>query len=116
EADLAVLCRTRGEHLMGAYVSSSLVERYADRLGLGESVPELKRRAAGSTGQVVELLDELIAAQVHAICFENLDVVAARARGEVRAVSVSPDGEAEKLLDDRRGGYCHEHAVLIRTL
>lgn len=47
-------------------MSSSLVERYADRLGLGESVPELRRRAAGSTGQVIDLLDEIITAHVHA--------------------------------------------------
>jgi arylamine N-acetyltransferase len=100
---------------MGASASFSLVERYADRLGLGESVPELRQRAAGSTGQVIDLLDEIIAAHVRAICFENLDVVTARVRGEVRAVSVSPDEVADKLLDDRRGGYCHEHAVLIRT-
>lgn len=98
---------------MSATESSSLLERYSDRLG--ESVSELRRRAAGPTEQVVELIDELIGAHVHAICFENLDVVAARVRGEVRAVSVSPDEVADKLLDDGRGGYCHEHAVLIRT-
>jgi arylamine N-acetyltransferase len=78
----------------------------------------VRAEAAGPQGrrsQVVELIDELIGAHVHAICFENLDVVAARVRGEVRAVSVSPDEVADKLLDDGRGGYCHEHAVLIRT-
>ena len=31
---------------MEASASFSLVERYADRLGLGESVPELRQRAA----------------------------------------------------------------------
>src|SRR5699024_304509 len=94
---------------------SLLLVRYADRIRRGEPVPELRQRAAAPAEQITELLDELIGAHVHAICFENLDVVAARARGEVRAVSVSPDEVADKLLDAGRGGYCHEHAVLIRA-
>src|SRR5699024_12402891 len=99
---------------MEASASFSLVERYADRIGLGESVPELRLRAAGSTGEVIDLLDEIIAAHVHAICFENLDVVTARVRGDVGADSVTPDEVADKLLDDRRGGDCHEHVGLTR--
>ncbi|WP_209326206.1 arylamine N-acetyltransferase family protein [Brevibacterium renqingii] len=101
---------------MTTTMASSLLERYIERLGLEASVPELRQRAGGASGQVVELLDDLLRAHIHAICFENLDVLAARARGEVRAVSVSLDEVADKLLRNRRGGYCHEHAVLFRGI
>lgn len=94
---------------------TSLLSRYADRLGFGDSVPDLHRRAQGTREQVLGLLDEILLAHTHAICFENLDVVAYRARGDLRAVAIDVDGVAEKLLDAGRGGYCHEHAVLIRA-
>ncbi|WP_231445363.1 arylamine N-acetyltransferase family protein [Brevibacterium zhoupengii] len=92
----------------------SLLSRYAKRLGLSVSVPELRRRAQGSRAQIVDLLDEILVAHTHAICFENLDVTAFRARGDLRAVAIDVDGAADKLLTDGRGGYCHEHAALIR--
>ncbi|PCC45781.1 hypothetical protein CIK64_13680 [Brevibacterium aurantiacum] len=92
----------------------SLLSRYADRLGLSDSAPELHRRAQGSCAQIVELLDEILVAHTHSICFENLDVVAFRAKGDLEAVAIDVDGAAGKLLTDGRGGYCHEHASLIR--
>lgn len=91
-----------------------ILSRYADRLGLSDSVPELHRRAEGTNMEVLDLLDEILAAHTLAICFENLDVVAYRTRGDLRAVSLEFDAVAEKLLDAGRGGYCHEHAALIR--
>lgn len=94
--------------------STSLLSRYADRLGLGDSVPELRRRAQGTRKQILGLLDEILVAHTHAICFENLDVTAYRARGDLRAVASDVDGAADKLLTDGRGGYCHEHAALVR--
>ncbi|MGO2942258.1 MAG: arylamine N-acetyltransferase family protein [Brevibacterium aurantiacum] len=93
---------------------ASLLSRYAKRLVLSDSVPELRRRAQGSCAQIVDLLDEILVAHTHAICFENLDVTAFRARGDLKAVAIDVDGAADKLLTDGRGGYCHEHAALIR--
>lgn len=90
-----------------------ILSRYVNRLGLRDSLPELHRRAEGTNVEVVNLLDEILAAHTLAICFENLDVVAYHTRGDLRAVSLELDTVAEKLLDAGRGGYCHEHATLI---
>lgn len=92
----------------------SLLSRYAERLGLRDPVPQLHRRAEGAPAQLIDLLDELVHAHTQAICFENLEVVANLARGELRAVSLDLESVADKLLDSRRGGYCHEHAILMR--
>lgn len=94
----------------------SLLSRYARRLGLRVSVPELHRRAEGATAQLIDLLDEFVQAHTRSICFENLDVVANLARGELSAVSLDFESVADKLLDSGRGGYCHEHAILIRAV
>lgn len=95
---------------------SSLVARYARRLGLTDSEESLRRRAAGSPAEIKELLDELLVAHAHSICFENLDVLAASAAGETRGIPTELDHLSAKLLDAGRGGYCHEHATLIRAV
>lgn len=95
---------------------SSLLGRYAERLGLSDSIPELHRRARGSRAEVLDLLDEVLVAHTHTICFENLDVTVFRVRDDLRAVAIDTDGVADKLLAAGRGGYCHEHASLIRTV
>ena len=96
--------------------SSTLVTRYADRLGLDSSEDVLRHRAHGTTDEVIDLMDELLAAHIRSICFENLDVIAARAAGEARSVPTDLDSLTRKLLDAGRGGYCHEHATLIRAV
>ena len=96
--------------------SSSLVTRYADRLGLDSPEDVLRQRAHGTVDEVVGLIDELLAAHVRSICFENLDVIAARAAGEARGIPTDLDSLTAKLLDAGRGGYCHEHATLIRAV
>ena len=88
--------------------SSTLITRYADRLGLDSSEDVLRRRAHGTVDEVVGLIDELLAAHVRSICFENLDVIAARAAGESRGIPTDLDSLTAKLLDAGRGGYCHE--------
>ena len=93
---------------------TSLLGRYAKRLGLSDSDSALRSRAEGPPEPILELLDEILVAHTHAICFENLDVTAYRAKGELKAVAIDVDGVADKLLTDGRGGYCHEHATLIR--
>lgn len=96
--------------------SSSLVARYARRLELDNTEEDLRRRARGRPAEVVDLIDELLAAHVRAICFENLDVIAALAAGEARSIPTDLDSLTAKLLDPGRGGYCHEHATLIRAV
>lgn len=91
---------------------SSILERYIRRLGL--SPEQLRERASGMPEQILDLLEELLPAHVEAVCFENLDIVAGQARGELDRVSVERDEVSRKLLDDERGGYCHEHSVLMR--
>lgn len=94
----------------------SLLSRYAERLGLRDSVPQLHRRAEGAPAQLIDLLDELVQAHTQSISFENLDIIANLARGELKAVSLDLESVADKLLDSRRGGYCHEHAILVRAV
>ncbi|UVI36743.1 arylamine N-acetyltransferase family protein [Brevibacterium spongiae] len=96
--------------------SSSLVARYAHRLGLDSSEEVLRRRAEGTPAEVIDLIDELLSAHVRSICFENLDVIAVRAAGEPRGIPIELDSLTAKLLDAGRGGYCHEHAILIRAV
>lgn len=94
--------------------ASTLVRRYADRLGLENSENELQRRVQGTTDEVIDLIDELLAAHVRSICFENLDVIAARAAGESRSIPTDLDSLTTKLLEAGRGGCCHEHAACRR--
>jgi len=96
--------------------ASSLIARYADRLGLDGPEDVLRRRAQGTADEVVDLIDELLVAHVRSICFENLDVIAARAAGESRGIPTGLGSLTAKLLDAGRGGYCHEHAALIRAV
>lgn len=104
----------RREELVMA--SSTLVARYVDRLGLDSSEDVLRARARGSADEIVDLIDELLAAHVRSISFENLDVIAACAAGESRGIPTDLGSLTAKLLDAGRGGYCHEHATLIRAV
>lgn len=94
----------------------SLLNRYVERLRLRDSAARLHHRAEGTPAQLIDLLDELVQAHTQAISFENLDVIANLARGELKAVSLDLESVADKLLDSGRGGYCHEHAILIRAV
>ena len=96
--------------------ASSLIARYADRLGLDGPEDVLRRRVHGTTDEIIDLIDELLAAHVRSICFENLDVIAARAAGDSRGIPTDLGSLTAKLLDAGRGGYCHEHATLIRAV
>jgi N-hydroxyarylamine O-acetyltransferase len=49
----------------------------------------------------------LLRAHMHAIPFENLDVLLGR------GVRVDLDGVFDKLVSARRGGYCFEHSTLL---
>lgn len=93
---------------------SSLIARYADRLGLDSSEDGLRRRAHGTTDEIIDLIDELLVAHVRSICFESLDVIDARAAGESRGFPTDLDSLTTKLLEAGRGGCCHEHAACRR--
>lgn len=94
--------------------ASTLVTRYADRLGLENSENELQRRVQRTTDEVINLIDELLVAHVRSICFESLDVIALRAAGESRGFPTDLDSLTTKLLEAGRGGGCHEHAACRR--
>jgi arylamine N-acetyltransferase len=95
---------------------TSLLADYARRLGLDTSDAELRKRAAGEPAEALALIDELLVAHTHAICFENLDVIAASVSGQLRGIPADIDAVSAKMLDAGRGGYCHEHAVLMRSV
>ena len=75
---------------------TSLLDDYLARLGLATALsPDL------------DTLRTLHAAHVAAIPFENLDILLGR------GVSLDPDRLREKLLQQRRGGYCFEQNTLF---
>lgn len=90
--------------------SRRLLQRHLQRLGLDTTTARARDRAASGGSSALGLLDELLAAHAGTICFENLDVLAHH------RVPIEPDAVATELLDDQRGGYCHEHAALVRQV
>lgn len=79
----------------------TLIQRYLRRVGAG---------SRAGTGDPVSVLDDLLRRHAAAIPFENLDPLAGH------GVDISPEAVAAKLLDARRGGYCHEHALLSQQV
>lgn len=87
---------------------ASYAEQYLARIG-----------HTGSVRPGRDLLDELLRLHVATIPFENLDSFAP-ADGRL-GVSLDPEGLTGKLLGavdggPRRGGYCFEHAALLRIV
>jgi len=64
-------------------------------------------RYGGPTAPTVSTLHGITAAHVAAIPFENLDVLLGR------PISLAPERIAQKLLQERRGGYCFEQNTLL---
>jgi N-hydroxyarylamine O-acetyltransferase len=75
------------------------VDAYLDRIG-----------HTGDTQVSAATLRALHHAHVTTIPFENLDIVLGR------GVSVELADVTRKLVDDRRGGYCYEHASLFAAV
>jgi N-hydroxyarylamine O-acetyltransferase len=75
------------------------VGAYLDRIGY-----------AGSLEPSPEVLTALHRAHATTIPFENLDIILGR------GVSLRLDDIQEKLLRQRRGGYCYEHNLLFAAL
>lgn len=75
------------------------VEAYLDRIG-----------HSGGRSPTVDTLRALHRAHVTAIPFENLDVLLRR------PIALDVAALQDKLLRNRRGGYCHEHALLFAAL
>lgn len=79
----------------------TVLKSYFRRLGI--PAPDLN-------GDPVALLDTLLAHHLEAIPFENIDPLLGR------GVDLAPEAVATKLLDAGRGGFCHEHALLIQRV
>lgn len=79
----------------------TVLERYLSRIGAGPP--------AGNDDPVA-VLDDLLGRHAAAIPFENLDPLTGR------GVSLLPADVTAKLIDDRRGGFCHEHALLSQQV
>lgn len=77
------------------------LDAYLERIGV-----------AGPLRADADTLDALHVAQVGAIPFEALDVVA----DPPRPVRIDPAGIAAKLVAGRRGGYCFEQNGLLRAV
>jgi N-hydroxyarylamine O-acetyltransferase len=72
------------------------LEAYRDRVGLTGPLPP-----------TLATLRAIAAAHVRAIPFENLDVLLGR------AIELAPAAVEQKLVRDRRGGYCFEQNTLL---
>jgi N-hydroxyarylamine O-acetyltransferase len=72
------------------------LDAYLHRIGYG-----------GDTRPTFETLAALVRAHMLAIPFENLDVLLGR------GIRVDLDGVQQKLVRNRRGGYCFEQATLF---
>jgi N-hydroxyarylamine O-acetyltransferase len=64
----------------------------------------------GREGRTHDTLAGLLRAHMTAIPFENLDVLLGR------TIRLDLDGLQQKLVRDRRGGYCFEHATLFAAV
>ncbi|HEY4074444.1 MAG TPA: arylamine N-acetyltransferase [Herbaspirillum sp.] len=65
---------------------------------------------AGELDPTLTTLTSLIEHHVAAIPFENIDVLLKR------GIDISPAAVDEKLIEQRRGGYCFEHNGLFRRV
>lgn len=79
----------------------TLLQRYLVRIGADE---------VGADEDPGVVLDDLLARHAAAIPFENLDPVTGK------PVLLLPEKVAAKLVDARRGGFCHEHALLSQRV
>ncbi len=61
----------------------------------------------GSRAPTLDTLHGLVRAHVQTIPFENLDVLLGR------PIELAPEALMQKLVHDRRGGYCFEHNTLL---
>ncbi|KAI9027003.1 hypothetical protein DFJ74DRAFT_662767 [Hyaloraphidium curvatum] len=75
------------------------LEEYLERIGFeDEPVPDM------------DTLQNVVLRHALAIPFENVDAVLGR------TPDLSPAGLMAKLVRSRRGGWCHEHVVLLRLV
>ena len=61
----------------------------------------------GTRSPTLDTLHAIARAHVQSIPFENLDVLLDR------PIDLEPDALMQKLVHDRRGGYCFEHNTLL---
>lgn len=95
------------------------IDEYFTRINLKTNQEELKKRVA--KGEGMEVLTELLLAHEAAIPFENIDpllyaVDRVSDPAEFDPVKIDPRSVFEKLVRNKRGGFCHEHALLTRMV
>lgn len=90
--------------------NSDLLPTYLKRLNLPLTAEDARERAKAGLESARALLDELMTAHAEAIPFENLSAFARQ------GVDITDDAVRAKLVDGARGGYCHEHACLVRMV
>jgi N-hydroxyarylamine O-acetyltransferase len=76
------------------------LDRYFDRIGF-----------AGSRELTLDALNRFVWAHLHAVPFENLDIVPLG-----RSISLEPDDLYLKIVTNRRGGFCFELNGLAATM
>lgn len=87
-------------------VTMKSLEKYLSRIGLSQLAGQGKDKPALSLDRATLAL--IMEGQSRCIPFENIDVVMKK------KISMSPADVEEKLVDDRRGGYCWEQNTLLR--
>ena len=78
------------------------LDAYLTRIGV--------RSRRSSDRPQLDAIGSLMAAHMAAIPFENLDVLLGR------GIRIGLDSVFAKLVTDRRGGYCYEHATLFQAV
>jgi N-hydroxyarylamine O-acetyltransferase len=97
--------RFEGKQCADAFMGSADVEPVVSSLDLGAYLDRIGW--SGAAPATLETLSRLIHAHMSAIAFENLDILLGRpVRLELEAIQ-------DKLVRQRRGGYCFEHAILF---
>lgn len=81
---------------------STFITRYLDRIGLDPST-----WYADFESDHLSAITTMISSHVSAIPFENIDGVV------FNNVQVDADHVIAKILEENRGGYCHEHCTLL---
>ena len=95
------------------------IDEYFTRINLKTNQEELKNRVA--EGEGMEVLAELLLAHEVAIPFESIDpllfaVDRVSDPADFDPVKIDPRSVFEKLVRNKRGGFCHEHALLTRMV
>jgi N-hydroxyarylamine O-acetyltransferase len=88
---LILFCQRTDELIVGMNADNFTLEKYFDRIAY-----------IGKADKDIATLTDIMRCQLFSVPFENLDVQAGK------IVSLVPEEIVEKILMQRRGGYCYE--------